>query len=151
MLLESDLKAYNAILFELYDFAKGNEPFVVGSGNAELILLELLRDDLAITITRDPSPGSIPPQTYFAISKMGRALINSLPDNHVQNPYGWHLEKRRQQEALEATRKEISDVKLKYDLKTAKRIYNSYWWTFSFALIGLLISIILLILKIVGK
>lgn len=31
--------------------------------------------------------------------------------------------------------------KLKYDVKNSKRMYKTYWWTFSFALIALLISI----------
>lgn len=31
--------------------------------------------------------------------------------------------------------------KLKYDIKNAKRIYKTYWWTFIFAIIALIISL----------
>lgn len=35
--------------------------------------------------------------------------------------------------------------KLKYEVKNAKRIYNTYWWTFTFALIALAVSLFNLI------
>jgi len=46
--------------------------------------------------------------------------------------------------------KEISELtfkKLDLDVKNAERIYDSYWWTFGFALAALVISIFLLVLK----
>ena len=46
---------------------------------------------------------------------------------------------------------ELQHKKLKVDLDNAKRIYKTYWWTFVFALLGLLISLYLLFLKITGK
>jgi hypothetical protein len=38
--------------------------------------------------------------------------------------------------------------KARFDLKNARRIYKTYWWTFSFSIIALIISFFLLYLKI---
>jgi hypothetical protein len=42
---------------------------------------------------------------------------------------------------------EISKRKMKVDVKNAERIAKTYWWTFGFALVALLISLVLLVLK----
>ena len=52
---------------------------------------------------------------------------------------------------FEAEKEKLNFEKLKYDVKNSKRIFNTYWFTFGFALAGLLISIVLLILKFCGK
>lgn len=52
---------------------------------------------------------------------------------------------------LEAEKEKLNFEKLKYDVKNSKRIFKTYWFTFGFALAGLLISLILLILKFGGK
>jgi hypothetical protein len=44
-------------------------------------------------------------------------------------------------------RQRLNDEKLKYDVKNAKRIFKTYWWTFCFSVIGLAISLTLGILK----
>ena len=44
-------------------------------------------------------------------------------------------------------RQKLNDEKLKYDVKNSKRIFKTYWWTFTFAVIGLAISLTLGILK----
>jgi hypothetical protein len=40
------------------------------------------------------------------------------------------------------------DQKLEYDLKNAKRVYQTYWFTFGIAVLAFLISLVLVILKI---
>lgn len=42
----------------------------------------------------------------------------------------------------ELEKEQLEREKLKYDLKNAKRIYKSYWFTFSFAVIALVLSIL---------
>ncbi len=46
---------------------------------------------------------------------------------------------------------ELNKEKIKIDIKNAKRIYKTYWFTFIIALGGFLISMILLILKFIGQ
>lgn len=53
------------------------------------------------------------------------------------------IEEARQNQKTEREKLEIE--KLKYDLKNAKRIFKTYWWTFTFALIAFLISLFNLI------
>lgn len=45
--------------------------------------------------------------------------------------------------------KEWQDKKIELDYKNAKRVYSTYWWTFWFAVIGLAISLVLLVLKLI--
>ncbi len=45
----------------------------------------------------------------------------------------------------------LAREKLKYDLKNAKRIFRTYWWTFGIAIISFLVSLALLILRLFGK
>lgn len=48
----------------------------------------------------------------------------------------------KKEEIIKQQEKEELEIqKLKYDVKNAKRIYKTYWITFAFALIALLISI----------
>ena len=56
-----------------------------------------------------------------------------------------------QQTEREAEEKELQFQKLKYDVKNAKRIFKTYWVTFGIAVAGLLISLVLLIFRLVGK
>jgi len=44
------------------------------------------------------------------------------------------------QEKIRAS-EELNQEKLKYETRNAKRIYKTYWWTFFFALIALLVSL----------
>lgn len=56
-----------------------------------------------------------------------------------------------QQEHEKKQREETEKLnleKLKYDVRNSKRIFKTYWVTFGMALIGLIVSLILLILKI---
>jgi hypothetical protein len=48
----------------------------------------------------------------------------------------------KSQEIKRKKEKELLELeKLKYDTKNASRIYKTYWWTFGFALIALLVSL----------
>lgn len=98
--------------------------------------------------------------------------VNALPNENSSNPvfrlsheghlgideYGSYL---KYIEALEAShaeqdaerliikkREKLSDEKLEYDVKNAKRIFKTYWWSFWFAVIALAISLTLGILKV---
>ncbi len=60
-----------------------------------------------------------------------------------------YLKELDEKKLEENVRKKLSDEKLKYDVKNSKRMFKTYWWTFSFALIGLIISLVLGILKVI--
>lgn len=49
----------------------------------------------------------------------------------------------------ETERQKLNDEKLKYDVKNAKRIFKTYWWTFGIAIAGFAISLVLAILKVI--
>ncbi len=87
-----------------------------------------------------------PPPKPLKLKHEVRARIFEL-DGSV-DLYFKELETGRKK-ALELQKK--NEMKLDYDLKNAKNIYKTYWWTFIFALLGLSISLILLVLKLMGK
>lgn len=47
-------------------------------------------------------------------------------------------------EADEKEKKELEREKLKYDVKNARRIFKTYWWTFAIAIGGFIIAVIAL-------
>jgi hypothetical protein len=53
-----------------------------------------------------------------------------------------------QKKELENEEKDLQIAKLRLDVSNAKRINSTYWWTFSFAVIGFIISLVLLMLRI---
>ena len=65
-----------------------------------------------------------------------------INDKGLQGLLRYEDEKAKQQEIDHLNLK-----KLRFDVKNSERIFNTYWWTFGFALAALLISIFLLILK----
>lgn len=58
-----------------------------------------------------------------------------------------YLKKLSDKATADIERQKLNDEKLRYDVKNAKRIFKTYWWTFWFALIGLAISLVLGVLK----
>jgi|WetSurMetagenome_2_1015567.scaffolds.fasta_scaffold384209_2 hypothetical protein len=51
----------------------------------------------------------------------------------------------------DSARKDLEDEKLKIDVKNAKRIFKTYWWTFGIALGALVISLINILWNIFGS
>ena len=47
----------------------------------------------------------------------------------------------------EEEEKNLQFAKLKLDVSNAERVYKTYWLTFTFALVGFIISLVLLIIK----
>jgi hypothetical protein len=43
---------------------------------------------------------------------------------------------------IEDEKETLSLEKLRYDTKNAKRIFKTYWWTFSISILALLLSLI---------
>lgn len=71
-----------------------------------------------------------------------------LLDNFLAK--GGFVQVANAQAQLHESKKELEKLtleKARYDVKNAKRIYRTYWWTFTFSLIALIVSLILLILK----
>ena len=60
-----------------------------------------------------------------------------------------YLKNIADKEFAETERQKLSDEKLKYDVKNAKRIFKTYWWTFGIAIAGFAISLVLAILKVI--
>ncbi len=62
---------------------------------------------------------------------------------------GWlkHIELEKQKEKIESDRQQMSDQKLKYDVKNARRIFKTYWWTFGVSIAAFIISVMLGIIK----
>jgi len=46
---------------------------------------------------------------------------------------------------------ELELHKLKLDITNAKRVSKTYWWTFGMSALALLLSLVLAILKLLGK
>ena len=57
------------------------------------------------------------------------------------------FEEIENKEKIEFERQKLTDEKLKYDVKNSQRIFKTYWWTFTFSIIALIISLTLAILK----
>lgn len=86
-------------------------------------------------------------------------IIRGLKDKDIIGDYitgtrlkefGWAFkgfEAERKKDLADIKRQFFSDEKLEYEVKNAKRIFKTYWWTFSFAIVGLMVSLFLLFLK----
>lgn len=75
---------------------------------------------------------------YIAATRLGKQ-VRSYQD---------HIEKKRIESEAKKSSDELNKEKLTYDVKNAKRVYESYWYTFGFALAGFILSLALFILKI---
>src|ERR1044072_3535592 len=79
-------------------------------------------------------------------------MVNNSYNNIRISDYGVKvLSKQIEKERKEEIKERLAQEKLEIDYKNAKRVFKTYWWTFGFAVVGLLISLFLLFLKIAGK
>lgn len=62
------------------------------------------------------------------------AFLNEGGFSRIYDIKSHEINNKKEKERLELE-------KLKYDIKNAKRIYKTYWWTFIFAIIALIISL----------
>lgn len=65
---------------------------------------------------------------------------------------GGHFEyttKLTNEDKIKKERQELNDEKLHLDIKNSKRVYGTYWYTFTFALISFIYIVIQIVLKIV--
>lgn len=92
------------------------------------------------------------PEILFTEEKNGLKTVifpSSLLDNFLSD--GGFSRIAVQQIKDGAHKKELEKLNLekaRLDIRNSKRIYRTYWWTFSFSVISLIVSIILLYLKI---
>jgi hypothetical protein len=77
---------------------------------------------------------------FFKLTDLGREVKET--GGHFA-----YLKKIADKAAADTERQKLSDEKLKYDVKNAKRIFKTYWWTFWLAIIGFVISLVLGVLK----
>jgi hypothetical protein len=127
-----ECKPYNDLLSELYQKSRQADPWIRATGWKEKAMFDLMRDDLVLYRDRTEIGGAS--YMIFALSQTGKILIDHLPADQTQNPYGWHLREKAETEALEKVRKDKADAKLDFDLRNAERVYRSYWWTLDWLL-----------------
>lgn len=77
---------------------------------------------------------------FFKLTDLGREVKKT--GGHFA-----YLKKLADKEIADLDRQKLNDEKLLYDVKNAKRIFKTYWWTFWFAIIGFAISLVLGALK----
>ncbi len=56
---------------------------------------------------------------------------------------GWlrHLELETEKLLQDKARQRLTDEKLKYDVKNAKRIFKTYWWTFGISIAAFILAL----------
>lgn len=81
----------------------------------------------------------------------GIAPVNYLKDFLMSGGFSKIALKNTEDQNFQKQKELLNMEKLNYDLKNAKRVYKTYKYTFTMAIIGACISIILLILKLMGK
>jgi hypothetical protein len=113
------------------------------------ILEDLVTDGYVLSESRTNIGGS----TYnvYIISQKGKVFIENVPKEYQNNPYGYHKKLENIEGAKKREADQLNLEKLRYDARNSKRIFKTYWYTFAFAVAGLLVSLILLILKLSGK
>jgi hypothetical protein len=71
---------------------------------------------------------------YYKLTDLGRQVKNA----------GGHFAylKRLEEKAIaDKERQTLNDEKLRYDVKNAKRIFKTYWWTFCISILGFLLAL----------
>jgi len=79
-------------------------------------------------------PESEPDESLFWASDYVKAFLSEGGFSKLFDVTNRNQEQEREEQSLNLE-------KLKYDVKNAKRIYKTYWWTFAFALIALSLSL----------
>lgn len=89
-------------------------------------------------------------QLKYVVEKTQGQLFELTDKGREAKKAGGHyayLKKLEKEEASKRERQALNDEKLKYEVKNTKRIFKTYWITFWFAIIALIISLALAILK----
>ena len=77
------------------------------------------------------------------IEKFGDSYILTDLGKKVKSAGGHfvYLEKLEEKSIADTERQRLNDEKLKYDVKNAKRIFRTYWWTFGISILGFLLAL----------
>jgi len=81
---------------------------------------------------------------WFKVTDSGRKVKQ-------KGGISYYEEYVRKQEKEQYQRQLKSDEKLDFDLKNAKRVYKTYWWTFTIAILAFLLSVGKILYDIVNK
>lgn len=132
----------------------------------DLLIQELVADNSKIASVEDMKEVLFPekPEGYLVSMfdhlnehrpRLLFPITNPTPDTFWANDYlpAFYFDggfpaifEDQEKERLEAEEKKKLELeKLKFDVKNTKRIYKTYWWTFSFALVGFIYVLIRLI------
>ncbi|RYX84806.1 hypothetical protein EON73_03120 [bacterium] len=88
----------------------------------------------------------------YADHPLGRYFIRLTDKGRLVKSQGGHFEhikKIADKDKLEKERQELNDEKLRLDIRNSQRVYKTYWFTFTFALISFIYIVIQIVLKIV--
>ena len=119
---------------------KTGEPTNLKDINQKLFPEETYESCLSLFyILKEYYPKLLDPETNlndedFWATDFVKAFLN---DGGFSYKFKSAYEKVRKQEEKE----NLDLEKLRYDVKNAKRIYKTYWWTFAFALLALIVSL----------
>jgi len=138
----TDEKIIEAVIDEMYKFRpahielftkikelNGKIDMAESHRHAAIIKEKLVNEGI---ITDEPGKGNFLTQLGLDIIEKHSGYINFLLSLKIID------------EAIRE-RERLGDEKLRYDVKNAKRIFNTYWWTFGFSVAALLLSIFNLI------
>lgn len=98
-----------------------------------------------ITRPVDPISSSLTGKSYFETSYL--FLTDKGRELQSIGSYSLFEESIREKERIEEELLKLNLEKLKFDVKNARRIFNTYWWTFGFSIVAFVVSIILLLDK----
>jgi hypothetical protein len=90
---------------------------------------------------------------YIEVHPQFNLLWNLTPLGQKVKKAGGHfsyLQKITDKEDADKERQHLTDEKLKYDVRNSKRIFKTYWCTFTFALISFIYVLIQIVLKIMN-
>lgn len=71
---------------------------------------------------------------YYELTELGREA--KAKGGHFK-----FMQYLKDKKTLETERQRLNDEKLKYDVKNARRIFKTYWWTFAISLSAFLLAL----------
>jgi hypothetical protein len=145
--------AFNSVLMKMYqnhllEFTISNFRDLPISANVEGILESLFNQGY---LHRREYNNGFNSYYGYSIKPEVVAQIDKLEGIDKANPYSYFQRVKERLENEAAEEKALDLEKKRYEVKNAKRVFKTYWLTFSLAVIGSIVSVVLLILKFFGK
>lgn len=96
---------------------------------------------------------------FYILADFSPRLL--YPENNLSEQYFWVTDYAEiflyeggfkaiyEKQKSEAEKEALLSEKSKYDVKNAKRIFNTYWWTFGMSILGLILALVKIIYDII--